>query len=215
MPNDTWFNLPEDKRRRVLDAALVEFGQRGYGAGSLNVIARDAKVAKGSLFQYFADKLDLWAAVVEHGSARAVEHLTAGIERRGPLPFFDQFRAMAADWIALLKKDEVLRCGMIALVREVDDAARRVGRGDTNRHFESVFDGLLKRAVADGEFRAGADPIVVLWQGITLLRHLVVAAHLSGEDPSLDLGAVSTRTFNRRVAAILDGYERAWSAVAP
>ena len=53
MPRPTWFNLDEGRRERVLRAAMAEFGSRGYSAGSLNVIAREAGVAKGSLFQYF------------------------------------------------------------------------------------------------------------------------------------------------------------------
>jgi len=60
VPSATWWNLPADKRARVTHAAMCEFGARGFSAGSLNVIAGEAGIAKGSLFQYFDDKLDLY-----------------------------------------------------------------------------------------------------------------------------------------------------------
>ena len=42
---------------------MVEFGTRGFSAGSLNVIASQAGIAKGSLFQYFEDKLDFFVTI--------------------------------------------------------------------------------------------------------------------------------------------------------
>src|SRR6195952_4627999 len=68
MPKSTWDNLDETRRERVLEAAMAEFGRHGYSGGSLNIIAREAGVAKGSLFQYFDDKLDFFAHVAEQGS---------------------------------------------------------------------------------------------------------------------------------------------------
>src|SRR6476469_6097875 len=68
MPKPTWDNLDERRRRRVLQAAMAEFGAHGYSGGSLNVIAREAGVAKGSLFQYFEDKFDFFAHVAEYTS---------------------------------------------------------------------------------------------------------------------------------------------------
>src|SRR5690349_5607311 len=49
MPTETWMRLPDARRATVLDAAEAEFARNGYSRGSLNVIAREAGVAKGSL----------------------------------------------------------------------------------------------------------------------------------------------------------------------
>lgn len=70
MPTSTWTRLSPVRRERVLVAAMDEFGTHGYSTGSLNVIAREAGVAKGSLFQYFEGKLDLFAYVAEQTSLR-------------------------------------------------------------------------------------------------------------------------------------------------
>ena len=61
MPTVTWARVDPSRRAAVIEAAEAEFGAHGFSQGSLNVIARRAGVAKGSLFQYFADKRDLYA----------------------------------------------------------------------------------------------------------------------------------------------------------
>jgi AcrR family transcriptional regulator len=60
MPTETFFRLPEDRRARLVQEAIVEFSDRTYTEASLSQIARRARIPKGSFYQYFADKLDLY-----------------------------------------------------------------------------------------------------------------------------------------------------------
>lgn len=46
----------EIRRQKILDAALAEFEARGYAAARMEDIAREAGVAKGTLYNYFDDK---------------------------------------------------------------------------------------------------------------------------------------------------------------
>lgn len=50
MPTVTWARVDPARRAAVVEAAEAEFGAHGFSRGSLNVIARRAGVAKGSLF---------------------------------------------------------------------------------------------------------------------------------------------------------------------
>ncbi len=61
---------------RVLDAALASFGTRGYGATSLDALARDLGVRKQTILYHFGSKEGLLVAVVE----MAVADLAAGLE---------------------------------------------------------------------------------------------------------------------------------------
>lgn len=60
MPTATFFALPEERRARLVEEAIVEFAERSYAEASLSQIVRRAGIAKGSLYQYFSDKLDLY-----------------------------------------------------------------------------------------------------------------------------------------------------------
>lgn len=57
-------------RRRILDAALRLFSQRGYDETSVAALARSADVSKGLVYHYFDTKRDVLEAVMARGSER-------------------------------------------------------------------------------------------------------------------------------------------------
>ncbi|RPJ28365.1 MAG: TetR/AcrR family transcriptional regulator [Chloroflexi bacterium] len=60
MPKQTFFNLPEEKRETILNAAVDEFAQYGLENASTNRIVKNSGIAKGSFYQYFEDKQDVF-----------------------------------------------------------------------------------------------------------------------------------------------------------
>lgn len=59
------------KRTAILDAALVVFSRDGYADAGMDSIAREAAVAKPTVYNHFADKESLFSAVLERYSASA------------------------------------------------------------------------------------------------------------------------------------------------
>src|SRR5271165_1580316 len=84
MPTVTWARVDPARRAAIVEAAEAEFGAHGFSGGSLNVIARRAGVAKGSLFQYFADKRDLYAFIADVVSQRVRTYIEELIRRLDP-----------------------------------------------------------------------------------------------------------------------------------
>jgi AcrR family transcriptional regulator len=64
MPKPTFLNLPDDKRERITELALDEFSTHPYRQASLSRIVARAGIAKGSMYQYFENKLDLYRWLV-------------------------------------------------------------------------------------------------------------------------------------------------------
>ncbi len=62
----TFENLPEDKKTRVMEAAVDEFGIHGYKSGSTDRIIRKASISKGGLYEYISSKSELYIASVEY-----------------------------------------------------------------------------------------------------------------------------------------------------
>ncbi len=56
--------------RRILDAALREFGERGFADSSVSSITQRAEVALGTFYTYFDSKEALFAALVRDMSER-------------------------------------------------------------------------------------------------------------------------------------------------
>lgn len=95
MPKETFFNLPEEKRQRLLDLAIEEFAARDYRHASISQIVARAGIAKGSFYQYFEDKRDLFLYLLDVAvNQRRLDFLRAAQEREAPAGFFDQLRWM-------------------------------------------------------------------------------------------------------------------------
>lgn len=65
MPKQTFFNLPNEKRQLVVNAAIDEFANYGFEAASINRIVANSSISKGSFYQYFEDKLDVFKHLLD------------------------------------------------------------------------------------------------------------------------------------------------------
>lgn len=64
MPQDTFFNLTDDKRERVFRAVVREFSRVPLEEASVKNIVKDAAIPRGSFYQYFKDKEDALLYVI-------------------------------------------------------------------------------------------------------------------------------------------------------
>ena len=65
MPKQTFFNLPSEKRKTIMDAAVEEFAEYGLENASTNRIVKNSGIAKGSFYQYFEDKQDVFMHMLD------------------------------------------------------------------------------------------------------------------------------------------------------
>lgn len=65
MPKNTFYNLSDEKKRRIFDAALQEFSTRSFREASLNQIIKNADIPKGSFYQYFENKEEIYSYMIE------------------------------------------------------------------------------------------------------------------------------------------------------
>ncbi len=75
MCTETFLRLPEEKRGRFLEAAWGEFTRVKFADASINQIVRHAGIPRGSFYQYFTDKEDLFAYLLEDVQAHVVQIL--------------------------------------------------------------------------------------------------------------------------------------------
>ena len=60
VPTKTFFNLSQEKQGRLVAAAAEEFSRVSLNEASINNIIKTAEVSRGSFYQYFEDKEDLY-----------------------------------------------------------------------------------------------------------------------------------------------------------
>ena len=103
MPTATFFRLPEEKRKRLIDACWSELTRVRFTDVSINRIITEARIPRGSFYQYFSDKEDLIHYLLDNMREYFVS-LLRGIlvEARGdlfamPLMAYDRFISQKGD----------------------------------------------------------------------------------------------------------------------
>ncbi len=94
MPFQTFFNLPEEKRQKIIECAIEEFSQQDYSSASVSKIVLEVGIAKGSLYQYFKDKSDLYAYLLDKISQTKSRMMAEAFLPQDEFPFFDRLRAL-------------------------------------------------------------------------------------------------------------------------
>ena len=131
----------ERTMRKILDAALGEFGDNGFSESSIVSITRRAKVALGTFYTYFDSKEALFAALVEDMSARVREEVAPALSEASNA-MDAEGRALAAYLGFAARNKEVYR---------IIDESEFVAPDAYRRHYETVAARIIDR------FRAGAD----------------------------------------------------------
>lgn len=65
MPKETFYNLNDEKKQKIFDAAVREFSCRRFSEASINQIVKTAGIPRGSFYQYFSDKEDIFHYMFE------------------------------------------------------------------------------------------------------------------------------------------------------
>ena len=118
--------LDEEKRKGILAAALQTFGERGFTQATIKEIAATAHIAPGTLYTYFSNKDELFAAAVDDIWSRFVSSMrNVSLEDK---PFFDKLLAFIDFGFGLLEAVHPLLRGMFSeanrrelLIERVDE----------------------------------------------------------------------------------------------
>ncbi len=86
MIKKTFYNLPEEKRQRIISTVMNEFSSSATEKVSINRIIKAANISRGSFYQYFDDKVDLVEVLVKtfadisvEGGRKALEYSNGDI----------------------------------------------------------------------------------------------------------------------------------------
>ncbi|WP_051623467.1 TetR/AcrR family transcriptional regulator [Clostridium hydrogeniformans] len=66
MPTETFFNLPQEKKNKIIMAIKNEFARVSFDKVSINKIVQDANISRGSFYMYFEDKKDMLIYVLSN-----------------------------------------------------------------------------------------------------------------------------------------------------
>jgi AcrR family transcriptional regulator len=94
MPKQTFFNLPKEKRATIMNAAIEEFAEYGLENASTNRIVKNSGIAKGSFYQYFEDKQDVFMHLLDRIEQEEMEFFKGKHPPSNNMDTFQYFRWM-------------------------------------------------------------------------------------------------------------------------
>lgn len=177
---------------RVVDAGARVLVEHGYAGASTNRIARAAGVSPGSLYQYFANKEAVVAAITARLIGEFANDMGPVLRETSSLPPADAVRGILDGALAALQRHtELLR----ALVDHVPMHQQREMLGAIRTRLSDRVHAAL---TADRELLRVPDvertawPIVEISQGL-LVRYVLDAPPIEREDFLDDLAATMLR----------------------
>ncbi len=69
MPKDTFNKLNEDKKSRITQAIIKEVSKTSFEYVNIQNIIKDANIPRGSFYQYFEDKTDMYEYIMDYISS--------------------------------------------------------------------------------------------------------------------------------------------------
>ncbi|MEZ4236199.1 MAG: TetR/AcrR family transcriptional regulator [Myxococcota bacterium] len=200
MPRPTFDRLAPDKRARFVDAALDEFARHRFAEASVSRIVARLGIAKGSVYQYFDDKVDLFRwLVAEHGRRRA--ELAGAMPAEGTVweRLAAAYRAGVAEWQG---DPRWARIGLRSL-EPTDEPRLEALRREHQAAVASFLEALLRQGQAEGQVRDDVDPAVAAHFVQGVLTTGLLSALFARLDTDLEGWVAAPRAITEREAAAL------------
>lgn len=155
MPKSTFFNLPEEKRSAIEAAAILEFRDHTFAGASINRIVEQSGISKGSFYQYFDDKEDVYLHIMSLIGSEKMNYLKPKLLNPEQVGFFEIIREIYRSGIEFgLSHPDYLEIGN-KMMRDPTMTARLMAHfGDLGL---GVYRDLIRKGQTNGEIRADMD----------------------------------------------------------
>lgn len=150
-------SLNHEKQEKVFQAAVDEFASKGYRSASMNSLVKTAGISKGSLFQYFRTKRDLFGGVVDIAASRVKQHLKRVRDKTADRPFPYRLGKLLGEGFAFIDEHPMLARIYFRLLQtgEAPFGADRLMQ--LRREGDEFLAELIRQGIDRGELREDVD----------------------------------------------------------
>lgn len=158
MPPKTKEEVIEEYRcASIEDAAVAVIARKGVEHATLQEIADEAGIAKGTIYVYFRDREELLLKTANRAFERLITELEPAFASTGPLA--TKLRSVVMRQLQFFDENAELFRASMALSRHENEAAQRKRAGALRRYADRV-ETMFVEAKARGEIR-DLDPAAV------------------------------------------------------
>ena len=149
---------PQDKRKRILDAAVRVFAEHGYHGARVGDIAKDAGVAHGLLYHYFASKDEVLRTIFVENWGELIARFRA-VEAADE-PAEAKLEGIAKILLRTWRNDPAL---VTVMVREVARSQLLQEQVEDVREAFTILERVIEEGQSTGVFRRDIDARLASW----------------------------------------------------
>ena len=148
----------EDKRRRIIEAAIRVFAEKGFFGARVSEIAEAAGVADGTIYLYFKSKDDILISLFEEKMQDLIDRLSACLAEHEGDPEA-KVRRYIVEHLTLVAEQPTL---MQVLTIELRQSARFIKEYHPKgfRSYLELLQSVVEEGQRTGVFRTDLDPLV-------------------------------------------------------
>lgn len=152
MPKNTFHKLPKAKQEAILNAFMEEFSNFLYDDASVSRVVKKLGIAKGSIYQYFQDKVDVYLYVKGKCEEVKLSYLN-GVNRADYPDFWLFYRAMYEAGVKFdLYNPKESKC-LYGISKNERSPSVSKYHNDWRDQALSLFESMIQAEVDDGHFR--------------------------------------------------------------
>lgn len=158
MPKETFLNLPDEKRQLIENTAITEFAARGFDKASINTIVRESGIAKGSFYQYFSDKEDLFLhLLIKVAADKKLKYLSPVLGNPDDHNFFTVIKELFISALRFASENPELERISMWLFSNTNHPVYKVLMKKAGHTSTDVYASLISKAMDRGDIREDVD----------------------------------------------------------
>jgi len=157
MAKETFYNLPNEKRELIEDISIEEFAEYGYDKASINRIVKKSNIAKGSFYQYFEDKRDLFKYIMERLVEEKIKYLSPILMNPMEYDFFKLVEELYISGIKFAATNPKMMLIGNRVFKNNDNPIYKEAMGKNMEASHGLFENLINLAISRKEIRDDID----------------------------------------------------------
>lgn len=171
-----------DKRARILEAAIKVFAERGFHSATVAEIARAAGVADGTIYLYFKSKDDLLLRLFDEKMTELLAEARAELAQERTAPA--RLKRFIQLHLALVERNPELASVLIVELRQSAQFLKAADRNKLAAYVDLIAE-VVKAGQENGELGAAISPATVKRAIFGALDELALGWLLSGRRTTL------------------------------
>ena len=154
MPKDLFYSIDAEKQSKILEAAMLEFSSQLYVNSSINQIIKQADISRGSFYQYFEDKDDLYFYMIGKMVSNTAYRYLQEVVSTKPKDIFSVYQAMF-DYNLKLLSDPTYQGFFRNLYLSMSYRLQQ----ELKRIFSTIRNEMLQGQLQELQRASGCDPV--------------------------------------------------------